>query len=155
MMRIRQVSLFEGLRGRRLVLTTNCAKGAQEERRRALQSICRAWTRRCSRARQTNARNALQCVERSTPLLQSALETTRLQCRIEVRTRQCERCSDGAWLRARLALIFGKAKRCRCECLSGGATHLPPRAKHGAAGGVTSPNTPARSRRRHLSYLCV
>ena len=57
MMRIRQVSLFEGLRGRRLVLTTNCAKGAQEERRRALQSICRAWTWRCSRACR-NRRNA-------------------------------------------------------------------------------------------------
>ena len=29
-------------------------------------------------------------------------------------------------LRARLARFFGKANRCRCECLSGGATHPLP-----------------------------
>ena len=56
--------------------------------------------------------------------LQRELEGTRAQSRLIVRTRECGRCSDGACLRARLALIFGKAKRCRCERLSGGATHL-------------------------------
>eukprot|EP00966_Prymnesium_polylepis_P148025 3419399-Prymnesium_polylepis.2 len=31
----------------------------------------------------------------------------------------------GARLRARFALIFGKANRCTVKCLSGGATHRP------------------------------
>ena len=41
------------------------------------------------------------------------LEGSWRQSRLIVRTRECGRCSDGACLRARLALIFGKAKRCR------------------------------------------
>ena len=56
--------------------------------------------------------------------LQSGLEDTRVQSRFEVRTRESEGCGDGASLRERLAPFFAKAKRCRCECLSGGATHL-------------------------------
>ena len=62
MMRMRQESSFEGLRGKRLVLTTDSTKGAQEERRRALQSICHAWTRRCSRACEERVDGAMNMV---------------------------------------------------------------------------------------------
>ena len=72
----------------------------------------------------TKARSALQRLDGSGWDLQRELEGTWAQSRLIVRTRECGRCSDGACLRARLALIFGKAKRCRCECLSGDATHL-------------------------------
>ena len=72
---------------------------------------------------------ALQRVERFARDLQSALQKTRLQCRLIVGICVRGRVERGAFLRSRLALYFGKAKRCHGKCSSGGATCPPQRAR--------------------------
>ena len=113
MMRIRQVSLFEGLRGRRLVLTTNCAKGAQEERRRALQSICPAWTQRCSRARPAEG---LHCTRTGDPIhFGPRISTAARLAAVLVDAPRPLRCDAEARREtsARVCSFFRKSKRSR------------------------------------------
>ena len=99
---------------------------APEERNRTAAAPCNQYaTPGLSGAPElaaTKARSALQREERSTPLLQSALEDTRLQCWLIVHTRESERHSHGACLRRVFVAFFGKTKISHEQCLTSAAT---------------------------------
>jgi len=87
--------------------------------------LCRGHAAAAAAGATPKARSAHQRVARSTPLLHSGPENTRLRSRFEVRTRGCGRRGDGACLRGAFAHFLGKAKVTRVECSTGGATrHL-------------------------------
>ena len=82
------------------------------------------WTRAASAlvGATPNACTAPQRVDGFTPLLQSALQRTLVQCWLEVRLRCRATRGQRRSLRERLAPFLGKAKRYKGQCSSGGAT---------------------------------